>query len=166
GRLVRPDAGLRGRDAPLPGEGREGLHRAAFARWREAPRARALQRGARAGPPPARRRAFPALPLHERDAVAPRQVVPAARAAWRAAPEGGGERGGAFPHRVRLGELAPARIQAPRLRGEDVTTAPSSARSTAIRYPGETAEKLAWSVLVWFLFALFILGPLLTVLAF
>ena len=47
-----------------------------------------------------------------------------------------------------------------------MTTAPSSARSTAIRYPGETAEKLAWSVLVWFLFALFILGPLLTVLAF
>lgn len=47
-----------------------------------------------------------------------------------------------------------------------MTTVAADERPTRIRTAGETLERLAWTALVWLLFALFILGPLLTVLAF
>jgi len=47
-----------------------------------------------------------------------------------------------------------------------VTIATGDERPIRVRHAGETVERAAWTLVVWLLFALFILGPLLTVLAF
>ncbi len=47
-----------------------------------------------------------------------------------------------------------------------MTIATGDERPIRVRHAGETVERAAWTLVVWLLFALFILGPLLTVLAF